>query len=263
MSTNSRLPGSLQEIASTRSASNAVQIVIADDDDLFRRLLCRVLSSQGYEVTSFSSGAAALDHFASGGYADIIVLDWRMPGMNGLEVLRSLRRSGNTTPVIFFTVLSEDIYEEAALYGGAVDFIDKSRRLSILVERLRLIAEGARRAPAAHGSPTRDALHLGRLELRFHSHRASWGGTPIGLTVTEFKILAQLALRAGGDVSSREIYDVVRGKNFAAGDGSDGYRTNVRTLIKQIRRKFRDVDPEFDHIHNSPGLGYRYHWTSA
>jgi two-component system, OmpR family, response regulator ChvI len=262
MSTDSRLSGGLAEISSTGSASNAVQILVAEDDDLYRRLLCRVLSSQGYAVTSFSGGAAVLDHFGSGGYADIIVLDWRMPGMNGLEVLRSLRRSGNTTPVIFLTGLSEEIYEEAALYGGAVDFIDKSRRLSILIERLRLIAEGARRAPAAHGSPTRDTLRLGRLELRFHSHRASWAGTPVALTVTEFKILAQLTLRAGEDVSSREIYDLVHGKNFAAGDGRDGYRANVRTLIKQIRRKFRDVDPAFDLIHNSPGSGYRYHWTA-
>jgi two-component system response regulator ChvI len=234
------------------------QLVLIDDDDLFRESLGLNLIDEGYDVTSFSNGAAALEHFAAGGIADVVLLDWRMPGMNGLEVLRSLRRAGNTTPVIFLTVLSEDIYEEAALEGGAVDFIDKSRRLSILVKRLRLIAEGARPAPESEGRQSGDVLHLGRLELRFDINRASWSGTPIDLTLTEFKIIALLALRTGEDVSYREIYDLVHGKNFVAGYGDEGYRANVRTFIKRIRKKLRDVDPEFEHIHNYAGFGYRW-----
>ena len=168
---------------------NAARIVLVDDDDLFRELLRFKLIDEGFEVTSFSSGADALEHFAAGGSADVVLLDWRMPGMSGLEVLRSLRRAKNRTPVIFFTVLSEDIYEEAALEGGAVDFIDKSRRLSILVKRMRLIAEGARPASEADGRQSGDVLHLGRLELRFDINRASWSGAPIDL-----KIIALLAL---------------------------------------------------------------------
>jgi len=234
------------------------QSVLIADDDLFRESLGLNLIDEGYDVTSFSNGAAALEHFGAGGIADVVLLDWRMPGMNGLEVLRSLRRAGNTTPVIFLTVLSEDIYEEAALEGGAVDFIDKSRRLSILVKRLRLIAEGARPAPESEGRQSGDVLHLGRLELRFDINRASWSGTPIDLTLTEFKIIALLALRTGEDVSYREIYDLVHGKNFVAGYCDEGYRANVRTFIKRIRKKLRDVDPEFEHIHNYAGFGYRW-----
>jgi two-component system response regulator ChvI len=170
------------------AASKSVRIVLVDDDDLFRESLGLNLIDEGYEVTSFSNGAAALEHFGAGGSADIVLLDWRMPGMNGLDVLRSLRRAGNSTPVIFLTVLREDIYEEAALEGGAVDFIDKSRRLSILVKRLRLIAEAARPAPESDGRRSGDVLHLGR-ELRFDINRASWFGAPIDL-----KIIALLAL---------------------------------------------------------------------
>jgi two-component system response regulator ChvI len=188
-----------------------------------------------------------------------VLLDWRMPGMNGLEVLRNLRRAGNSTPVIFLTVLSEDIYEEAGLEGGAVDFIDKSRRLSILVKRLRLIAGGARPVAKAEGRQSGDVLHFGRLELRFDTSRASWAGTLIDLTLTEFKIVALLALRTGEAVSYREIYDLVHGKNFTAGYGDQGYRANVRTFIKRIRKKFHAVDPECEHIHNYAGFGYR--WT--
>ena len=115
----------------------------------FRESLGLNLIDEGFAVVSFDSGAPALDYFARGGAADVILLDWRMPGMNGLEVLRRLRRAGSATPVIFLTVLSDDIYEEAALEGGAVDFIDKSRRLSILVKRLSSSPRACARCPRA------------------------------------------------------------------------------------------------------------------
>jgi two-component system, OmpR family, response regulator ChvI len=245
-------------IPSTEVASGVVQLIIVDDDHLFRETLALTLIDEGYEVATFSGGSAALDHLSSGGRADVVLLDWRMPGMSGLEVLRSLRCSGNTVPVLFLTRLSEEAYEETALDGGAVDFIDKSRRPSILVRRIGLIADGVRLATV--GRQPGDALRLGRLDLRFDTNRASWDGKLIDFTIGEFKTIALLALRTGEHVSYREIYDLLRGKNFAAGYGDDGYRTNVRTLIKRIRRKFRTVDPECEHIHNDPGFGYRYDW---
>jgi two-component system, OmpR family, response regulator ChvI len=252
-------PVSAETMSRMNGPSGTTRIVIVDDNDLFRESLGLNLIDEGYQVTSLPGGQAALDHFAEGGTADVVLLDWRMPGINGLEVLRRLRRAGNTTPVIFLTVLSEDIYEEAALEGGAVDFIDKSRRLPILIKRLQLIVEGARHAPTSGIRPPGDVLHIGRLELRFDINRARWSGAPIDLTLTEFKIIALLALRAGEDVSYREIFDMVHGKDFAAGYGDEGYRANVRTSIKRIRKKLHDVEPEFEHIQNYAGFGYR--WT--
>jgi two-component system response regulator ChvI len=259
---NAGLASSTDETAPVTSGSSAVRIVVVDDDDLFREALALNLVDHGYEVTSFSGGTAALDHLAAGGHADVILLDWCMPGLNGLEVLRSLRRAGNGTPVIFLTVLSGDIYEEAALEGGAVDFIDKSRRLSILLKRLRLIAAGRRPAPESDGGRSGDFLQLGHLDLRFDSNRASWAGTAIELTPSEFKIIALLARRNGDDVSYREIYDLVQGNGFTAGYGGDRYRTNVRGIVRRIRKKFRGVDPGFEHIVNYAGFGYRYHGTA-
>jgi two-component system response regulator ChvI len=236
-----------------------VRIVLVDDDDSFRESLGLNLVDEGFDVLSFSSGEPALDYFQRGGEADVILLDWRMPGMNGLEVLRHLRRTGTTTPVIFLTALSDDIYEEAALEGGAIDFIDKSRRLSILLKRLHLITEGMRPLPdQAPKAPVGDVTNLGRLELRFDINRAAWGGTTLDLTLTEFKIVALLASRTGEDVGYREIYDLVHGKDFVAGYGAEGYRANVRTFIKRIRKKFRDIDSDFDQIHNYAGFGYRW-----
>jgi two-component system response regulator ChvI len=234
-------------------------LLLVDDDNLFRESLGLNLVDEGYEVTSFENGTAALAYLEGGGGADVMLLDWRMPHLTGLEVLRRMRARGIGIPVIFLTVLSDDIYEEAALGGGAVDFIDKSRRLPILVKRLQLILDGAR--PAADPEPARvDHLTLGRLQLRLDISRAIWSGKTIDLTLTEFKILVLLAERAGQDVGYRDIYDLVHGKNFVAGHGAEGYRANVRTFIKRIRRKFRDVDPDFDHIENYAGFGYR--WTA-
>ena len=74
-------------------------------------------------------------------------------------------------------------------------------------------------------------------------------------------IVRFLAIQSGGDVTYRQIYDIVRGKDFVAGYGADGYRANVRSFIKRIRKKFRDVDSEFEQIENYPGYGYR--WLDA
>jgi two-component system response regulator ChvI len=232
-------------------------LLLVDDDDLFRESLGLNLIDEGYEVTSFDNGREALAYLESGGNADVMLLDWRMPGLTGIEVLRRLRRAGTTLPVIFLTALSDDIYEQAALEGGAVDFIDKSRRLPILLKRLALIAEGVRPTPETEAfSPA--MLTLGRLELRCDINRALWAGRPIDLSLTEFKIVKLLAERAGRDVGYREIYDLVHGRDFIAGHGPEGYRANVRTFIKRIRKKFRDADRSFDYIENYAGFGYRW-----
>ena len=234
-------------------------LLLVDDDDLFRESLGLNLIDEGYQVTSFANGRDVLAYLEEGGAADVVLLDWRMPNLTGLEVLRRLRRNGIMIPVIFLTALSDDIYEEAALEGGAVDFIDKSRRLPILLRRLELIAEGLRPAPES-AAQRATSLHHGLLELRFDTNRALWAGRVVDLTLTEFRIVTLLAENAGRDVGYREIYDLVHGKDFIAGHGAEGYRANVRTFIKRIRKKFRDGDPGFDHIENYAGFGYR--WTA-
>jgi two-component system, OmpR family, response regulator ChvI len=231
-------------------------LLLVDDDGPFRESLGLNLIDEGYEVTSFDNGGDALAYLGDGGTADAILLDWRMPQLTGIEVLRRMRGRGITIPVIFLTVLSDDVYEEAALAGGAVDFIDKSRRPSILIRRLQLITNGVR---PADPEPRRvERIGLGRLELRLDTSRALWSGREIELTLTEFKILVLLIEKAGQDVGYRDIYDLVHGKNFVAGHGAEGYRANVRTFIKRIRKKFRDVDSGFDQIQNYAGFGYRW-----
>jgi two-component system response regulator ChvI len=237
----------------------AKHVVVVDDDPLFRESLGLNLSEHGFAVTDFNDGAGALKHFTDGGSADAVLLDWRMPGIDGLAVLRWMREKDIQIPVIFLTVLSDEIYEEAALRWGAVDFIDKSRNLSIILQRLRLITEGAKKAVGAEGTADLgQPLVRGKLELRTDISRAFYDGNRVDLTLTEFNIVRLLAGAVDADVSYRQIYDLVRGKDFVAGYGEDGFRVNVRSFIKRIRQKFREVDENFDSIANYPGFGYRW-----
>ncbi|CAA7616773.1 response regulator transcription factor [Magnetospirillum sp. UT-4] len=233
-------------------------VVLVDDDDLFRESLGRNLSDAGYAVRDFARGAAALDHLlAEPEPAALVILDWRMPEMNGIEVLKRIRGANIDVPAIFLTALTDQIYEEAALATGAVDFVEKSRSFTILEKRIGLILEGTKARGAANCNEA-ETLELGALALNFRTSRALWRERPVELTLTEFKIVRQLAEKAGADVPYREIYDLVHGAGFLAGAGPEGYRANVRTFVKRIRQKFRDADPAFDMIGNYAGFGYRW-----
>lgn len=240
---------------------NGKTIVIIDDDDMFRDTLQMNLEDEGFAVRTFSDGRTALDYFSESGIADVVLLDWRMPQMDGLEVLRRMRDAGVEIPVIFLTSLSDQIYEEAALDRGAVDFVEKSRSFSIVLRRIQLIAEGTKSAAdgATTGGKEATPIILAALELRPDISRAFWNGNQINLTMNEFRVVLLLAGKAGNDVSYRQIYDVVHGEGFIAGYGEKGHRANVRSLIKRIRQKFKDTDDNFKHIENYPGFGYR--WT--
>jgi two-component system, OmpR family, response regulator ChvI len=121
-------------------------------------------------------------------------------------VLRSLCRAGNSTPVIFLTMLQDDIYEDAALEGGAVDFIDKSRRLSVLVKRLRLTVGRARPAPEAEDRQTGLYPEFWPSWAALRTLAGKIGRDVIDLTLIELKIVALLALRAGEPVRRSERY---------------------------------------------------------
>ncbi|MGE0650715.1 MAG: response regulator transcription factor [Alphaproteobacteria bacterium] len=236
------------------------RIALVDDDDLFRESVEQNLKDAEFEVFSFERGQTVLDFLLSGEKVDLILLDWKMPGLSGIEVLRRLRDQGVGTPTIFLTLLSDQVYEEAALATGAVDFVEKSRSFHILRRRIELILDGAKGSgePDAGSAVSSEAVRIGELELHPGSGRASWRAAEVPLTFNEFGMVHLLATRAGQDLRYRDLYDHVRGSGFAAGVGPEGYKTNVRTFIKRIRQKFREIDPEFDQIENYPGFGYRW-----
>jgi len=239
------------------------RVVIVDDDPLFLESLEEFLKTAGLEVTAFSSGQAALDHLLKPSGDDILLLDWKMPEMNGIEVLRRIRSADVQIPVILLTGLTEQVYEEAALQGGAIDFVEKSRGFSILLKRMQLILLGSKAragggAAATRSTPGGAVLHRGPLELHKDASRAFWSGSELSLTVTEYKMLELLVERAGQFIRFRELYDVVHGEGFVAGYGDKGFRTNLRGFIKRIRQKFREIDKNFDAIETYARFGYRW-----
>lgn len=250
----------MAEALSTRGKSKGVTYLV-DDDDLFRESIERNLLAAGFTVKSYRDGRDLIEELDNAptfaAPLSIILLDWKMPGINGIEVLRQLRERGIDLPVIFLTVLGDQIYEEAALAGGAVDFIEKSRSFTIVQKRIELILSGLR-SPGAQSTQQSDSLQLGSLALDADTRRAYWKGKDVGLTLTEFRLVRHMAERAGRDVSYRALYDLVHGEGFAAGEGTYGYRANVRAFIKRIRQKFRAVDADFDAIGNYAGFGYRW-----
>ncbi|MEX2453810.1 MAG: winged helix-turn-helix domain-containing protein [Rhodospirillaceae bacterium] len=104
-------------------------------------------------------------------------------------------------------------------------------------------------------------MTVGDLVLFPQRGRAHWRGREVGLTVTEFNIVLLMASSPGADFTYREIYDVVHGEGFFAGDGDEGVRVNVRSLIRRIRKKFKETGDSFNAIENYPAFGYR--WISG
>lgn len=231
--------------------ASSAKLVLVDDDPVFLRLLAENLRAAGHAVTAFSdpqAGLAALLRTAP----DLCLFDWDMPGLDGLALLRTLRAGGAHYPVLFLTGHASPMFEEAALAAGAVDFIDKSRGPAIVLHRIGLaLSRGA--APEAE-----EELAVGALLVRQGSKRVLWRGEEVPLSRGEFEMVALLARSAGRDVPYRALYDALHGDGFVAGQGEEGYRTNVRAMVKRIRRKFAEADPEFNALGTYPGFGYRW-----
>ncbi len=249
------------ELQASKTLTPLQKVVVVDDDPLFRESLGQNLVDADFCVENFADGRTALQYLGGSPDVDLVLLDWKMPEMNGIEVLREMRESGLQVPVIFLTVLSDQIFEEAALQGGAVDFVEKSRSFAILLKRIDLILAGSKgrsREDANDNVESGQHLELDELSLDLDTSRALWKGAQVELSFTEFKIVHFMSARAGRDIRYRDLYDIVHGEGFISGSGADGYRANVRAFIKRIRQKFREIDDSFDRIENYPGFGYRW-----
>jgi len=234
-------------------------ILFVEDDDFFREITTQNLRDSGFSVVGFDRGVNALKYFRDGGKAQLALLDWKLPTISGMELFRLLRQENIEIPTIFLTSLSGSVYEETALKNGAADFIDKTRSFTILLSRINSALNVRHNAIRAAAQPTEPTLlRIGNLELDTASNRAFWRKQLINLTLAEFRIVHQMASNADRDMSHRKIYDTVRGEGFIAGDGADGYRSNVRTFIKRIRQKFSEADEGFNRIATYSGFGYRW-----
>ena len=191
------------------------KLVLVDDDELLREVLAGNLVQAGYEVQVFSDPMFALQAIPET-QADLLILDWKMPGMSGLELLQALRARGVATRALFFTSHNDTIYEEAALALGAADFVDKTRSFAILQRRIEMILGSSPEEHAESGTESGRDVTAGFLTLNAANHGAAWRARPVELTFGEYRVVELLAT-SGRDLSYREIYDALRGENFKIG----------------------------------------------
>jgi two-component system response regulator ChvI len=231
-----------------------VRILLVDDDVTLAAILTPALADEGFTVTSARNGVEALRRFASEG-ADLLILDILMPEMDGLEVCRRIRKQGtvnSTVPIILLSSRGEEVDRVTGLETGADDYLTKPFSTRELVARIRALdrrmSSLAGAAPAALAG---DRIEAGPLVLDPARFASSWRGHPVVLTRSEFRLLEALARHRGLVLSRERLLDHARGDDVNVTD-----RT-VDTFVKRLRKKIREVDPDFEAIETVFGLGYR------
>jgi two-component system, OmpR family, response regulator ChvI len=237
------------------SEAGPIRVLIVEDDEDYREIVCSELEWHGFAVRSFADGDALLGSLDAVAEVDVIVLDWRLPTISGIDLLPQLRRRGVNLPVVFLTSHADPTYEKLAFERGALDFVDKTRGVEVLASRLRLAVKSGK--PAATPEAEKPII-CGKLILSPSTGRAYWNEVDVGLTVGEYDIVLFLTSNVGNYETYRAIYDIQHYEGFVAGQGDQGHQTNVRSSIKRIRRKFCEVDSTFSEIQNSQNRGYRW-----
>ena len=230
-------------------------IALVDDDRNILTSVSIALEAEGYRIQTYTDGASALDGLKQNP-PDLAIFDIKMPRMDGMELLRRLRQKSDL-PVIFLTSKDEEIDELFGLKMGADDFIRKPFSQRLLVERVKAILRraGARDATATVHTEDAKALERGLLRMDPERHTCTWKGEPVTLTVTEFLILQSLAQRPGVVKSRNALMDAAYDDEVYVDD-----RT-IDSHIKRLRKKFNQVDVDFDMIETLYGVGYRFKET--
>jgi two-component system response regulator MprA len=219
-----------------------VKILVVDDERAVRDSLRRALELQGYEVDLAADGAEALARLESDGQVDAVLLDILMPVMDGLEVCRRIRRSGNPIPVLMLTARDAVGDRVEGLDAGADDYVVKPFALEELLARVRALLRRV--------SPTGDGvLRFADLELDTGTRQVQRGGDPIELTRTEFNLLELFMLNPRQVLTRSIIFERVWGYDF-------GFASNsLDVYIGYLRRKTEaDAKPRL--IQTIRGVGY-------
>jgi two-component system, OmpR family, response regulator ChvI len=226
-------------------------IALVDDDRNILTSVAMTLESEGFTVRAFSDGAEALRGMAAQP-VDLAILDIKMPRMDGLELLERLRKQGDL-PVIFLTSKDDEVDELMGLRMGADDYIKKPFSQRLLIERIRALLRRKSLGKAEPGAaPHPEVIQRDDLLLDPARHVCSWKQSNVDLTVTEFLLLKALAQRPGHVKSRDQLMDAAYGENIYVDD-----RT-IDSHIKRLRKKFKQVDNEFNEIETLYGVGYRY-----
>ena len=219
-----------------------MNILVVDDEPAVRAALERALRLEGYDIKLAANGADALAALEKDD-TDAVVLDVMMPGVDGLEVCRTMRRSGDRTPVLMLTARDAVSDRVAGLDAGADDYVVKPFALDELLARLRALL---RRSGVSAGG---QALRFADLELDPVSHQVKRGDRLIDLTRTEFALLELFMLHPRQVLTRPVIFDRVWGYDFGPGSNS------LEVYVSYLRRK-TEAEGEPRLVHTVRGVGY-------
>ncbi len=220
------------------------RILIIEDEQKIARLVRLYLEEAGYEAITISDGAQAIPAFRHE-RPDLVILDLNLPGMDGLDVCRALRRDSNV-PILMLTARSEEADRLIGLELGADDYVTKPFSPREVVARVKAILRRAQGEQIAS-----ETIRAGDLSLDVGSHRAWVGGHELALTVSEFDILAALTRDAGRVLSRLQLLEASQGVAY------EGYERSIDQHIKNLRRKIEDEAGHARVIQTVHGLGYR------
>jgi DNA-binding response OmpR family regulator len=220
----------------------AERILLIEDDPSIRRGLELNLRLEGYELAIATDGPSGLRE-ATEGKPDLVLLDIMLPGMNGYEVCRELRRRGMTMPIVVVSAKGSEPDKVMGLDLGADDYITKPFGLAELLARVKAQLRRAR--------PSTSALRFGEVEADFVAGEVRRAGKTLEMTAKELKLLAFLASREGRVVTRQAILDAVWGEDYF------GTERTVDNFITRLRQKLEDGE-EPGYIQTVRGIGYRF-----
>ncbi len=207
------------------------RILLVEDDPSIREVTALGLSAAGFGVTTAADGAEGLERWR-GEQPDLVLLDVMLPRLDGLEVLRAIRREA-TTPVVMLTARADTIDVVVGLESGADDYVRKPFEMPELVARVRA---ALRRHQAAAGADGTAVIPLGALRIDTAGRTVTRDGTDVALTRTEFDLLAELAQRPGQVFTRETLLDRVWGYDYL------GDSRLVDVAVGRLRAKV-ETDP--------------------
>ncbi len=220
-------------------------VLVVDDEPKIVQLARDYLEHAGFDVLTASEGAAAIE-IVRRRRPDLVVLDLGLPGLDGLEVTRELRRD-SAIPIVMLTARDDELDKLLGLELGADDYLTKPFSPRELVARVKAVLRRTERA-AQPG----DTIRASDLVLDVPRMRAEVGGRPIDLTATEFGLLAALAASPGRIFTRSQLLDVLRGVAF------ESYERAIDSHIKNLRRKLEPDPRQPRYVLTVYGVGYRF-----
>jgi len=217
-------------------------LMLVEDDDAISEPLARALRRDGHDVETFGSGEAAMERFERGG-VDLVVLDVGLPGIDGVEVCRRIRRLDPAVPVVMLTARAEELDAVLGLDAGADDYVTKPFRLAELLARVRA---NLRRAPEG------GELVQGPVRVDVAGRRVWVDGQEATLSPKEFELLALLLRNAGTVVTRERIMEEVWDEHWF------GSTKTLDVHVSWLRRKLGDDPSEPRFITTVRGVGFRF-----